>query len=224
MIDLSRLTPRLGLAAACRCPACRKASTPWCCRRSRERSAAARSCMWRARRPAPGGPRRAARILCDPTWRWCAFPPGTACPMTASRPAPIRLRAAACNACPADPAGGEPLIVLTTVNAVLQRVPPRGTCRRRRRLSAHPGRRVDTEALLTFLTQNGFSRTGTVVDPGDFAVRGGIIDIFPPGAERRCASISSATRWRRSAASIRSRSARPARSSPSRSIPPTKCC
>ncbi len=28
------------------------------------------------------------------------------------------------------------------------------------------------------------SRTGTVVDPGDFAVRGGIIDIFPPGAEK----------------------------------------
>ncbi len=39
------------------------------------------------------------------------------------------------------------------------------------------------EKLLTFLANNGFSRTGTVVDPGDFAVRGGIVDIFPPGAE-----------------------------------------
>ena len=39
------------------------------------------------------------------------------------------------------------------------------------------------EALLAFLGNNGFSRVGTVVDPGDFAVRGGIIDIFPPGAD-----------------------------------------
>ena len=46
-----------------------------------------------------------------------------------------------------------------------------------------PGQCVDTEKLQLFLQQNGYSRTGTVVDAGDFAVRGGIIDIYPPGAE-----------------------------------------
>jgi transcription-repair coupling factor (superfamily II helicase) len=48
---------------------------------------------------------------------------------------------------------------------------------------ARPGNRVDSERLLAFLAESGYSRTGTVVDPGDLAVRGGIIDLFPPGAE-----------------------------------------
>ncbi len=75
----------------------------------------------------------------------------------------------------------KPLIVLTTVNAVLQRVVPKSLIGGAT-FTASPGRRVETEPLLAFLALNGFSRTGTVVDPGDFAVRGGIIDIFPPGA------------------------------------------
>ena len=49
--------------------------------------------------------------------------------------------------------------------------------------TAAPGQRVDSARLLAFLAENGFSRSGTVMDPGDFAVRGGIIDIFPAGAE-----------------------------------------
>jgi len=75
-----------------------------------------------------------------------------------------------------------PLLLLTTVNAVLQRVVPRDMIGGAT-LSAMPGHRVDSGKLIAFLGENGFSRTGTVVDPGDFAVRGGIIDIFPPGAE-----------------------------------------
>ena len=65
------------------------------------------------------------------------------------------------------------------------------------------------EQLLTFLQESGFSRSGTVVDPGDFAVRGGIIDLYPPGAEQRSASISSATFSNRSGPSIPTCSARP---------------
>jgi transcription-repair coupling factor (superfamily II helicase) len=44
-----------------------------------------------------------------------------------------------------------------------------------------------------------------VREPGDYAVRGGIIDLYAPGMASRCGSISSATRWKRSAASIRRR-------------------
>ncbi|MFL5258763.1 MAG: transcription-repair coupling factor [Hyphomicrobiales bacterium] len=76
----------------------------------------------------------------------------------------------------------KPLIVLTTVNAVLQRV-PNADVLRGAVFTARPGQRVATDALLTFLGENGFSRTGTVVDPGDFAVRGGVIDIYPPGSD-----------------------------------------
>ena len=74
-----------------------------------------------------------------------------------------------------------PKIVLTTVNAAVQRVPPRETIASAS-FAATPGSLVATDTLVDFLTHNGFSRTGTVVDPGDYAVRGGIVDIFPPGA------------------------------------------
>jgi transcription-repair coupling factor (superfamily II helicase) len=70
---------------------------------------------------------------------------------------------------------------VTTANAALQRLPPRDMIANSS-FAARPGQRVSTEALQAYLLENGFSRTGTVVDPGDFAVRGGLIDIYPPGA------------------------------------------
>ena len=77
---------------------------------------------------------------------------------------------------------GKPQLVLTTVNAVLQRVVAREMIGKSS-FTAASSQRVNGDTLLAFLADNGFSRVGTVVDPGDFAVRGGIIDIFPPGAE-----------------------------------------
>ena len=77
--------------------------------------------------------------------------------------------------------GDRPHIVLTTVNAVLQRVPD-ATVIADARISAAPGNRVDVETLKAYFAENGFNRTGTVVDPGDYAIRGGIIDLYAPGA------------------------------------------
>jgi transcription-repair coupling factor (superfamily II helicase) len=77
--------------------------------------------------------------------------------------------------------GQRPRIIVTTANAALQRLPPRDMIAGSS-FAARPGQRVSTEALQQYLLENGFSRTGTVVDPGDFAVRGGLIDIYPPGS------------------------------------------
>ena len=77
---------------------------------------------------------------------------------------------------------GKPRLVLATVNAVLQRVVPRETIGKSS-FTAAPSQRVNSDALTAFLGSNGFTRSSTVVDPGDFAVRGGIIDIYPPGAD-----------------------------------------
>ena len=75
-----------------------------------------------------------------------------------------------------------PRVVLTTVSAALQRVPPRaafaGTT-----LALDPGARLSPEDVIAFLVRHGFGRTQTVMEPGEFAVRGGILDVFPPGAE-----------------------------------------
>jgi transcription-repair coupling factor (superfamily II helicase) len=78
----------------------------------------------------------------------------------------------------ADPV---PLIVLTTVNAIVQRVPPRGLFDGRV-LTIGLGARIPLDRLQSFLRNNGYFRTDTVREPGEFAVRGGIVDLYPGGA------------------------------------------
>ncbi len=72
-------------------------------------------------------------------------------------------------------------VVVTTVNAILQRVPPRSAIENASFL-ARAGHAVDHDRLVAFLAANGFGRTSTVREPGEFALRGGIIDVWPPGA------------------------------------------
>jgi transcription-repair coupling factor (superfamily II helicase) len=91
----------------------------------------------------------------------------------------------------------EPVVVLTTINAILQRVPPRAFIRNAMK-SIAPGQRVDLNRLVERLSRAGYTRTGTVMEPGEYAVRGGILDLFPPGGRTRCGSISSAIRSRAS--------------------------
>lgn len=71
-------------------------------------------------------------------------------------------------------------ILLTTLNAATQRVPARSVLREAS-FTAEVGSRIDIDALKGFLVRMGFSQSPTVMEPGDFAVRGGIIDIYPPG-------------------------------------------
>ncbi|MGB4057410.1 MAG: transcription-repair coupling factor [Alphaproteobacteria bacterium] len=73
-----------------------------------------------------------------------------------------------------------PRIVLTTVNAALQRVVPRESLENAT-LIAEQGGRLDLAHLQSFLTRSGYNRTETVREAGEYAIRGGIVDIFPPG-------------------------------------------
>jgi transcription-repair coupling factor (superfamily II helicase) len=73
----------------------------------------------------------------------------------------------------------KPRIILTTINAALQRVPPREVLEEGV-WSAAVGDKIDLDQLTGYLTINGYARTGTVREPGEFAVRGGIVDLFPP--------------------------------------------
>lgn len=73
-----------------------------------------------------------------------------------------------------------PRILITSVNAALQRVMPRSILRESS-LSAKAGGTLDLDNLTLFLTQNGYIRNDTVREPGDFAIRGGIIDLFSSG-------------------------------------------
>ncbi|MEM7618889.1 MAG: transcription-repair coupling factor [Pseudomonadota bacterium] len=73
-----------------------------------------------------------------------------------------------------------PTIILTTVNAILQRVPSRKFIKQIV-LQLKPGQSVDMDKLTSRLALMGFMRTGTVMDVGEYAVRGGILDLFVPG-------------------------------------------
>jgi len=74
----------------------------------------------------------------------------------------------------------KPAVVLTTVNAILQRVPPR-TMVMGQSLSAAPGNVLPMERVASWLELNGYTRASTVREPGDYAVRGGILDLYAPG-------------------------------------------
>jgi transcription-repair coupling factor (superfamily II helicase) len=71
-------------------------------------------------------------------------------------------------------------VLLTTLNAATQRVPARKLLQEAA-FKARVGDRIDETALRTFLVRMGFVQAPTVTEPGDYAIRGGIIDIFPPG-------------------------------------------
>ncbi|UOA27405.1 transcription-repair coupling factor [Pseudosulfitobacter sp. DSM 107133] len=71
-------------------------------------------------------------------------------------------------------------VLLTTLNAATQKLPARSVLREAA-FSARVGDRIDDAALRGFLVRMGFVQSPTVTEPGDYAVRGGIIDIYPPG-------------------------------------------
>jgi transcription-repair coupling factor (superfamily II helicase) len=72
------------------------------------------------------------------------------------------------------------LVVVTTVAAILQRVPAPASFASAT-LELKRGGRLDQARLVEYLVGKGYARSGTVGEAGEFAVRGGIVDLFPPG-------------------------------------------
>ena len=84
--------------------------------------------------------------------------------------------------CRRDPANRKPLLVLTTAPALIQRVPPRSALTAAGFVT-RVGREVNVADLERYFAVNGYQRASTVSDRGEFAIRGGVIDVYPPGAE-----------------------------------------
>ncbi len=70
-------------------------------------------------------------------------------------------------------------IVVTTPEALLQRVPPRAAFSTQY-LYLVEGEEIDRDAVATRLISWGYRRVPLVEDRGEFSLRGGIIDVFPP--------------------------------------------
>ena len=75
-----------------------------------------------------------------------------------------------------------PGVLLTTVNAILQRVPDRSFVASGS-LSVVGGTIATMDSIVRWLEDNGFLRSATVREPGEYAVRGGILDLYPAGEE-----------------------------------------
>jgi transcription-repair coupling factor (superfamily II helicase) len=70
-------------------------------------------------------------------------------------------------------------ILIIPARALFQRLPDADSFRSRV-IRVAEGEDIDVHALLTRLVDNGFVRTDLVGEAGEFAFRGGILDLFPP--------------------------------------------
>ncbi|WP_428409302.1 transcription-repair coupling factor [Hyphococcus sp.] len=73
-------------------------------------------------------------------------------------------------------------IIVAPINAAVQKTPPKEVIANAA-LSLAPGATMELDGLTSYLAANGYARSSTVREPGEFAVRGGLVDIYPPGAE-----------------------------------------
>ena len=69
-------------------------------------------------------------------------------------------------------------IIITPIQSLLQHVPPPETIKKNI-LTIKIGQECEQEFIVEWLIKGGFERAGIVELPGEFSLRGGIIDIFP---------------------------------------------
>jgi transcription-repair coupling factor (superfamily II helicase) len=76
----------------------------------------------------------------------------------------------------------EPVILVASCESLLRRVMPKNTLGSLAELVIH-GEDVEQDGLIRRLVALGYENVALVQAIGDFSVRGGIVDIFPPGYE-----------------------------------------
>ncbi|WP_163560092.1 transcription-repair coupling factor [Halomonas sp. NO4] len=77
---------------------------------------------------------------------------------------------------------GERGIVLVAANTLMQRLPPVDYIAGRV-LTLEVGQRLDREGFRDALSRAGYRAVETVYEPGEYALRGALIDLFPMGSE-----------------------------------------
>jgi len=82
----------------------------------------------------------------------------------------------------------EPGVLVAPIQALMQSVPQPDAlhywC-----MSVQRGQRLAPSTLLDWLTSAGYQRCEVIEQGGDFAVRGGIVDVFPPTSDERIGPV-----------------------------------
>ena len=126
----------------------------------------------------------AALTFFAPDLEVLSFPAWDCLPYDRSAPAPaitaarLSTLSALCN----PPPTGKSRVLLTTVSALLQALPPKPVMQSAS-MAVRTGQTLSRETLIHFLLARGYQRLGKAMEAGEFAVRGSIIDIIPPGQE-----------------------------------------
>ncbi len=76
----------------------------------------------------------------------------------------------------------EPLTVITTVGALMEKLTPLSRFTDRS-FTVKKGDEFPMDDIISGLVETGYERKALTEEPGDFSERGGIIDIFPTGAD-----------------------------------------
>lgn len=79
-----------------------------------------------------------------------------------------------------DEAGARPVFLVASPDAIVQRTPSRKRIKAQLSLSA--GEALDREVLESFLTDTGYAADERVDEPGEYALLGAVVDVFPPAS------------------------------------------
>ncbi|MCP4393558.1 MAG: transcription-repair coupling factor [Alphaproteobacteria bacterium] len=72
----------------------------------------------------------------------------------------------------------KPRVIITTVASALQRIPQEKVYLNTS-FEIRSGKEMVVDEFIRYLERNGYNRTGQVMEHGEYAIRGGIIDVFP---------------------------------------------
>lgn len=117
------------------------------------------------------------RILCFPAWNTIPYDrssPNLALEITRVKTLGILAQE--------EETTSVPTLIITTPAALIQKVPPTSFFKGKV-LNLRIGDEISQEKINSFLTSCGFIRTEQVMENGEYAVRGGILDIFPTGSD-----------------------------------------
>jgi transcription-repair coupling factor (superfamily II helicase) len=74
----------------------------------------------------------------------------------------------------------QPPMMVASIQSLMQSVPSK-TQLKQLMWTLAPGQELEPEKLIVWLAEHGYNRLDQVEVPGDFAVRGGIVDVYLPG-------------------------------------------
>lgn len=82
----------------------------------------------------------------------------------------------------AVPSASKPRVIITSVGALMQKLPPKKIFLNSVK-TVKVGGELSFDNFLHYASVNGYTRVEQVMEPGEYAVRGDILDIFPVGTE-----------------------------------------